>query len=87
MKRMCDTGILAVLQTGNTNTRPVTHASTHVQTHTHPDPIFTTNAEHLDCSFLVEHATPLLLLNPYILLGQIDPLAPGTGSAPVLYHD
>ena len=28
----------------------------------------------------------LLLLDPYILLGQIDPLAPGSGSAPVLYH-
>ena len=34
----------------------VTNASTHVQTHTHPDPIFTTNAEHLDCNLLVEHA-------------------------------
>ena len=74
-----------VLQTCNTNPRPVTHASTHVQTHTHPDPIFTTNAEHLDCNFLEEHAPPCCFLTHIIIMlrGQIiDPLAPGSGSAP-----
>ena len=46
---------------------------THVQAHTHPDPIFITNAEHLDCNFLVEHAPPCCALTHIFYSGKYTP--------------
>ena len=69
---MCDTGIL--YYTPAIQTRAQLHASTHVQTYIHPDPSFTTNAEHLDCNLLVEHVPPCCFLTHIFYSGKYTPL-------------
>ncbi len=66
---MCDTGILYYKPAIQTRAQLLMHP--HVQAHTHPDPIFTTNAEHLLYTVIFGGAcTPLLRVNPYIYSGK-----------------